>query len=692
MTHLSIPSTEFKIYKEIAILPAQNIHTYYNELSIEEKIFIHYLVRASVVGNRIASDQLHRDAQEIIDLFEDIVKNASMFADNSDFINQAKTYLVYLWTSHSQYFNREDQQNKRTPSNLQLTEITPESLINALMKVGVTDATEKIHRLEQSIFDASYEPTLTVPDRIEQSACNMYAQNFTETDYQKLDPQIRSQINTRCSFDEHGNPAIEQYSAHGRCAQELSVALHWLKKAAIHAEKHPVFFDEHVVKSLQFLILFIETGNETWFRKHSIEWLKTKSRIDYTFGFIESYEDPKATRSMFAAEVSIKTIDIKQLSLILPTIENDLPFVDAYKRETFDIPNASINVQVFGTGDYGPMKAVLAYCLPNYEDIRSEHGSKQIIYHEESNFGSLLNPELNLELSYSTKQLAWIKKHDPKLQILHAAEMLLTILHETIGHASGKLSMHTFVEGDILTIENILHEFGATIAVTTTNIKEFLHGYDQTIEELRAEIIALYVAIHHIDEIIATSIVPQLAGISKEALQEWFITLMATTAYRRLLRQPENATTIAGDHARANSTITGYLIASGAIKEVREEKTINGIKYSIPSLSVDNLAYAIQCVKDLMIQVQTIKSIGDGQAAQQLIQQYGTNIVDLQLPQILRDNKKAVMGDIKATATLYPILKPLTNNNGQIIDIIATWPTDIFEQQDKISHIALSRD
>lgn len=687
MTHLSAPSKDFTVYHEIAILPAQNIHSYYNQLSLEEKIFIYYLIRASAIGNKIASDQLHRDAQEIIDLCELIIKNEILFQEKPEFIDQVKTYLVYLWTSHSQYFNREDQQNKRTPNKLDLSHVTPQSLAEALEKIGIADAQSIITRLEKSIFDASYEPTLCVPDSIESSACNMYAQNFTEVDYQKLDPQARSQINSRCSFLENGLPRVEKYSAHERCAPELSIAIHWLKKASLYAEKHPLFFDEHVTKSLQFLIIFLETGNEEWFRKHSIEWLKTRSRVDYTFGFIESYDDPKAIRGMFAAEVSIKTININQLSLILPTIENELPFLDAYKRDTFDIPNASINVQVFGSGDYGPMKAVLAYCLPNYEDIRSQHGSKQIIYHEESNFGSLLHPELHAQLSYSNKQLNWIQTHDPKLEAINAAETLLTILHETIGHASGKLSMHTFVDGDVLTIENVTHTVGATIAVTNTNLKEFLHGYDQTIEELRAEIIALYVAVTHIDTIIATSIVPQLENITKEILQEWFIILMSTTAYRRLLRQPDDATIIAGDHARANSTITNYFLARGAIKEIREEKTINGIPYSVPSLHVENLEYAVQCIKDLMIQVQTIKSTGNGQDAHTLIQTYGTKISDPMLPKILRYNKQAVMGNIKAMATLYPSLQPFKNDKGDIIDIIATWPYDIFQMQHTINQM-----
>lgn len=691
MTTLVKPSSEFKIYKEIAVHHAQHVHEYYNKLSLEEKIFIYYMQKASTVGNIIASDQLHADAREIIKLFELIIKNQELLQEYKDFVEDAKVYLVYLWTSHSQYFNREDQQNKRTPGNLELKHISPLKLVTIFELIGVANAKEVVHRLHDSIFEASVEPTTCVPDSIEKSAVNMYSPDFTESDYQSLPADERSYINTRFYKDHTGKPAIETYSAKGRCSQELTTAIHWLKKACYHAEKYTVQFDMHVVKSLQLLIQFLETGEEKWFREHSIEWLNTKSRIDYTFGFIESYDDPKAIRSTFAAEVTIKTIDIDALSFVLPSIETSLPFPDAYKRERFDVPNASINMQVFGTGDYGPMKAVLAYCLPNYEDIRSQFGSKQIIYHHEKGIGALLNPELNLELSYSNKQVAWIKKHDPELKIVSTADTLLTILHETIGHASGKLAMHTFKEGDLLTIENVEYEVGTTIPVTTTNLKEFLHGYDQTIEELRAEIIALYVATNHFKEIIATGIVPELQNTDTRTLQELFVSIMTQTAYRRLLRQPENVTVIAGDHSRANTTITHYLLSTGAIKELREEKVINGITYIVPTLEVANLEYALEVVKNLMIQVQTIKSTGDGQAADKLIKTYGSQVLDKSLPHILKTNKQAVMGNIKATATIYPQFEAIKNNSGEIKDIVASWPKDIFDQEMHYTHIALSR-
>lgn len=679
-----------QVYREIAVLPAHHIHHFFQQLTLEEKIFVYYLTRASAIGNRIATDQLHADGQEIMDLFQLIVQHEEKLTHMQAFLYEAKLYLVYLITNHSHYFNREDQQNKRTPNKLQLSHLTPEALIDALETIGISNAYTIISRLRNTIFDADFEPTLCVPDSIEKSAVNMYSKDFTESDYQSLDPQKRSGINTRCYLGADGKPAIEYYSTKGRGGKEFLVALHWLKKAEMHAEKYPQHFDEHFVKSLQFLIQFLETGEEEWFRKHSIEWLKTRSRIDYTFGFIESYDDPKAARGMFAAEITMKAININQLSLILPIIENDLPFVDAYKRESFDVPNASINVQLFGTGDYGPMKSVAAYCLPNYEDIRAQYGSKQIIYRQDKGLGQELNPELDLELHYSNEQIVWIRKYDPQRKALQAVETLLTILHETIGHASGKLAMHTFTEGDQLTIENKTYQVGNTIAVTNTNIKEFLRGYDQTIEELRAEIIALYVAINHIEQIQATSLLPELDHLNLHDLQEWLITLMAITGYRRLLRQPDNVTTVAGDHARANMTITNYLIACKAIKEVRQKKTINNIEYEVPALHVIDLTLAKECVKDLMIQVQTIKSTGDGQAAHQLITTYGTHIRDTALSRIMKKNRAAIMGDIKAVATLYPLCIPTQDHRKEIIDVILRWPNDIFDQHDKITHMIFS--
>ena len=48
---------------------------------------------------------------------------------------------------------------------------------------------------------------------------------------------------------------------------------------------------------------------------------------------------------------------------------------------------------------------------------------------------------------------------------------------------------------------------------------------------------------------------------------------------------------------------------------------------------------------------------------------------------IMKENLKAVVGELKIAAMLYPNLQPVINKStGKTIDINATWPSDIVEQ------------
>ncbi len=43
----------------------------------------------------------------------------------------------------------------------------------------------------------------------------------------------------------------------------------------------------------------------------------------------------------------------------------------------------------------------------------------------------------------------------------------------------------------------------------------------------------------------------------------------------------------------------------------------------------------------------------------------------------MKANMKAVVGDVKVTAIIYPQYEPLYAKNGEITDIKATWPATL---------------
>lgn len=691
-------------YNEIAVKYPGELNKYFNSLSVEERIFIYYLYRASLPGNRIIADQHHRNSLEIIDLFQTVYNNQNKIIDlygkSSEiikFIEQCKTFLVYLWTNQSHYFKQEHTNNKRTPSKLSLDAIKKEKLIEIFTKLSEPEKVETIEKLEAVIFDENYEPTMTVSNSIEKSAVNIYSPDFTDEDYENLDPQEKSLEHAYFEVVLENNKRkvkVIPYSINGKYKKELKVSIFWLKKAYNHAKKYPQYFDKHLVQSLKYLISYFKTGKKENFDKYSIEWLQSNSKVDYNFGFIESYKDPKNIRSFFQAEATIKIIDLEKLNKILPQIEQQLPVKEEFKRDTQSSKNkgyTSINYPIFGTGDLGPMQLVAAYCLPNNEEIRANHGSKQIIYPSTKPLSELINPKLARDLSFLKQQAKWLEQKDPEGQLLLDLWNLQCILHETIGHASGKLATHTFRDGDKLTIQGKNYKVGDTIAVTNNNIKEFLSGYEQTIEELRADIIALYVSIFHLDELIEQGFLSNWTNkLTKNEIIDWLILNMAKSGIKRLINQADNTTQIAGDHARANYTIMNYLIDKGGLELIEEKLKANNKEHKVLGLQIVNQKKALNAIQELLNLVQTIKSTGDTQEAKNLIETYGIKIKNPEHVTIVKQNLKELVGNIKAFVYIYPILTPKLSENGMIEDIKATWPKDIFEQYENYSKIELS--
>jgi len=699
-------SPQINQYKEIATQSNVQLPALWNNLTPQERIFAYYLYRASIPGNRIAADQTHRDAVELTELFEKIILNkeaiklqCKSMLDVEAFLSEAETFLVYLYAHHGQYFLKEFANHKRTPESLQLNNLNSDNIIAVLKVIGIQHPTKLIERLYKSLFDAHYEPTVTVDGSIEQSAVNIYSQDFTQADFDALDQEAKSVINAYFYTEQNAGKRVsmsQRYKIGGKYSAELEVVHYWLTKAHDYSLKHPDLFDKHIPASLKHMLKFLETGDENDFRKCSIEWLKTNSRIDFSIGFIEVYHDPMQYRGAFAADVTVKVVDMKKLNALLPELEQSLPFPDEFKRQNLQdhaaIPNASVNAKIFAAGDLGPVKVAAAYCLPNYSDIRAQYGSKQIIYQLGKGIGELINPTLSLKLFNIKEEADWLELNDPQRKLNHDIWDVQVVLHETLGHGSGRDAQHTFVEGDPLVIDGQKYNIGDVIAVTDTNSTEFIGGYSSAFEELRAEIIALYTSIFSFDALDASGLYKGWTQkIGKEKLIECFILHMAKVGLYRLLTQSDNAVEIVQAHAQANTAILNYLLDHGSLELVEEVYPVNGIEHKVIGVRLTDLNKAMQAVKDLACLVQRYKSTADGQGVERLMKKYGTCVRHPEYIKILKDNRKAVQGDLKEVAEIFPSLMPELDENGAIVDISASWPASFIEQQLELGRLALSK-
>lgn len=693
---LNDPPNTIDLYGEIATTYRTDLAELFNDLTPQERVMIYYLYRASIPGNAICADQMHRDALAIIDLCEsvlvnkDMLKQADVSFDLHNFMQQLETYLVYLWSNHGQYFMREHVDEKRTPASIGLDLLNQENLCNVLELLGYPNPRTQVEKLAPSMFDKKIESTSSVPGSIDKSAMNTYGSDFTDADFQTLPLEQQSYSNSYCYIaHEDGKrvPKVMPCKVGGKYDEELSICLQWLQKAAAHARRYPQQFDKYFAESLELFCEFLKTGDEETFKKHSIAWLKSNSRIDYNLGFVESYLDPKAYRGLFQAEVTIKSIDMQKVNAMLPQLEVALPFPPEFKRDNLleggaTCPNASINTKVFSAGHLGPQNIVLAYCLPNYEEIRAEHGSKQIIYAKEKSIGQKINPALYEKLFCLPQDRAWNQQFDPEGKLHDAIFMLHVILHETLGHGSGKPAEHVFVEGDPMTIDGKTYHVGDRISVTSSNEQIFLGGYSAALEELRAEIIALFSSTHNLDPLIEAGLLGDIpAGVSKEKLLELLIKDIGDFTLGKWMSIPEGSTKVTGAHALANTTILYYLVDHGGIALQKAEVNIDGQQHAVLGLPVVSLPKALAAIKQLAIKVQAIKSTADRVGVNELFDTYGAHVRNPEYIEILKKNREAVNGTVKMSASIFPYFNQVTNKNGEVVDCTASWPKSFTEQQ-----------
>ncbi len=377
------------IFNEIYLIN-ESLDKEFTSLKLEERLFVYYMFRANLPFNHIAKDQMGLYHNEIINIFEFFYKRREQIEEN--LLADIKTYLVYLWINHGVYFLREGPNNKRTPNKLGLKYLNRQSFEELTKTLNYKGT--YVHLLDV-IFDETYKPSLVVEGNIDQSGNNFYGPGFTNEHYDQLDAKDKNRINAYPSLDQNGNMCVDYYRIGQKYSKELVVASYWLTRALECARKNSKTFDEHIVNSLEYLIEYLVTGDEEKFKQHSIEWLKTKSRLDYTLGFIETYSDPKSKRGDAGGDITIKVANMERLNPILLEIEKRLPLPVEYQRiiNSSTTMNISLNKILFSSGHYGPVIKTAAYCLPNYHDIRAEHGSKQIIYKLPTGLESRLNPE-----------------------------------------------------------------------------------------------------------------------------------------------------------------------------------------------------------------------------------------------------------------------------------------------------------
>jgi len=636
--------------------PAQVVQLYidsFETLTQKEKLFAYYIYLASIAARDIAIDQHHRHALEVRDLFEEVYTHSS----NVDPRVRGKitNYLKLFWINNAFYDPLTSQ--KFVP------ECTFEEFKNA---VGVAQAAgaqfvlngetieEKLERLRPVIFDPQVDPILTnkTPgqDWIKGSAVNFYGAGLTYAEIEKwaISGNEKNPLNSTL-VKEHGKIVEKVWRApipSGRAggdgappapyAEQLNAAITYLEQAIPYAAS------EHQAETVRRLIRYYRSGDLEDFRKFNIQWVKDTSTVDFIHGFIEVYLDPRGQKAEFEAVLYFtdpeQTQMMRGLASFAQHFEDHAPWKGEYKKNIDRSPIANVINVIVETGGAGPVSPI-GINLPNEQAIREQYGTKSILLNNvQEAFDRSSGLEVVKELAWDDEEIQNQERYGTRANNLHTA------MHEVIGHGSGK----------------------ASPKLKGKDPSTFLPGYYNTLEETRADLVALWNAWD--PKLVDIGIVKDLSETRK--IGETMYQQQVRTALSQL-RRIGKSDQLEEDHLKNRQLIVHYMIQNSAAVSVEDR---NGRTY----YRIVDFEAARKVVGELLAEVMRIKAEGDLPAAKALIDTYGLR-VDVKLRDEIQTRVKH-LNLPSYTAFVMPRLEPVLDPTAKIVDIKVTYPLDLATQ------------
>ena len=481
-------------------------------------------------------------------------------------------------------------------------------------------------------------------DNVAASAVNFYGPTITDADVEAFyktaykGPEghpIEAGLNSQL-VRENGKVVEKVWKSGGMYGSAIDEIIKWLEKAKSVAE------NEKQADALGLLIEYYKTGNlDTW-DKYAITWAQaTEGNIDWINGFIEVYNDPKGYRGSYESIIEIKDFDMsgkmKVLSDNAQWFEDNSPLMENHKKkDVVGVTYKTVNV-AGEAGDSSPSTPI-GVNLPNSNWIRRDYGSKSV------SLGNIVDAYNN---AGGTERLKEFANDSTEIAIEEQygelADKLHTALHEVIGHASGQINPGI------------------------GQPKETLKNYASTMEEGRADLVALYYL--YDPKLQELGLVDDWKKVGEAAYDGYIRNGLMTQLIRINLGDD-----IEEDHMVNRQWVSAWVYEKGKADNVIEKITRDGKTY----YNINDYGKLRELFGQLLRDVQRIKSEGDFKAAQELVETYGVK-VDQQLhKEVLDRNSK--FNSAPYSGFVNPVLVPETNDAGEIINIKVSQPPS-FESQ-----------
>lgn len=607
----------------------------WDKLSLKEQKLVYYLAQAGTAGRDISWDQNYKYNLTIRKALENIYTNYKGDKTTEDWKN-FKIYLKRVWFSNGIHHHYSTEKIKPDFSPVyfeQLKKETNTDLSPEITAILFNDVDSKKVNLDES------------KGLLESSAVNFYGDGITakqaEDFYAKMKSPNPKQplsfgLNSKLVRDANGKIVEKVYKSGGMYGQAIDKIIFWLEKAKGVAE------NKKQADALGLLISYYKTGDLKTWNDYNIAWLQaTEGNIDYINGFIEVYNDPLGSRGSYESVVQIKDFDMSaKMEIVSENVqwfEDNSPLMPEHKKKNVVGVSYKTVIVAGEAGDSSPSTPI-GVNLPNADWIRATYGSKSV------SLGNIIDAYASAggtdrlkEFVNDEEELALAEKYG------EIADKLHTSLHEVVGHASGQINP----------------------GVGTP--KETLKSYASTLEEGRADLVALYYLYN--PKLQELGLVDNWKNVGMEAYDAYIRNGMMTQLIRL-----ELGADIEEAHMRNRQWVSDWVYEKGKKDNVIEMINRNGKTY----FNITDYDKLHELFGELLREVQRIKSEGDYKAGQALVENYGVKVNQKLHKEVLERNKQ--FDSAPYSGFVNPVLVPKMDDSGEIISISVEQPKTFAEQ------------
>ena len=622
----------------------------FEDLSLNQKLYIFCLAKATLMGRDITFDQQGKYNLRIRKTLETVYLHYEGDRECEEF-KAFEVYLKRIWFAsgiHHHYGCEKFKPGFSEEYFYHLLENIGEELLP--IKRGETKE-DLMRQLESILFDPEVMPKRVNQtdgeDLVLTSACNFYedvTQEEVERFYAKMkktDNPTPPSYGLNSKLIKRNSEVVElTWKEDGLYGETIREIVSWLLKAQKYAENEG---QKHVI---DLLVKFYRTGSLEDFDRYSIAWVEQhEGLVDFINGFIEVYGDPLGMKGTWEGIVEYKDLEATQrtqtISQNAQWFEDHSPVDPRFRKPEVKGVTANVICAAMLGGEEYPASAI-GINLPNSNWIRQEHGSKSVT------IGNLTDAYNKAAQGNGFRDEFVIDKETVALMNQYAdiTDDLHTDLHECLGHGSGQLLPNTDPDA--------------------------LKAYGNTIEEARADLFGLYYVADH--KLVELGLTP-----NDEAYKAQYYSYLMNGLLTQTIRIKEGDK-IEEAHMRNRALIAWWTLehAEGAVELVQEEVSYASAEDALKDaegniittrtyVKVNDYEKLRHLFGDLLAEIQRIKSEGDYEAARQLVEKYAVNIDPALHREILARYKKLNLAPYKGF--INPKMTLVFDEEGNPIDV-----------------------